>query len=333
MESLVLIIYHLPGFVLGLGIIGGVYWYFGKGLAFRIFGLMVPVLVTAGIIGNILGKYEFSTGGLIALSIPGAVISIGVLGYLYRVTVVSLSANILDLKSSNAQLSATATQSASTAAEQAGIVSEVSATIEEITQTSRTGAGSAQEIVEVTSKAVTQGQQGQSAVVEALSIMDRIGQVAAIVEIVNQLAEQSNLLAVNASIEAAKAGEHGRGFAVVASEVRSLAEQSRNATTEIRAALGLTTDGRRAIEITRDVIEKLMLVLEDASDRSRRIAATAMQQAAGIRQINEATRSLRQSSQDNAASSKQIEQAVKNMEGVSQRIIDFVGGKSRLRKR
>ena len=328
MEDLAIYAEHIPGLILGFGIVGIVYLIFGKGLAFRIFGLMVPVLVVAGIMGNITGRHEFSTGGLIALTIPGTVLSLGVLVYLYRVTVVALRANVVDLKASNAQLLATATQSASTAAEQAGAISQVSTTIEEIAQTSNAGAESAREIVEVTSEAVTQGQQGRSAVAEALSIMDRIGQVATIVDTVNQLAEQSNLLAVNAGIEAAKAGEYGKGFAVVASEVRNLAEQSRDATSEIRAALGLTTDGRRAIQTAQDVIERLMLVLEDASDRSRRIAGTAMQQAAGIRQVNDATLSFTQGSQDIAASSRQIEQAVRNMEGVSQRIVNFIGGRS-----
>ena len=328
MESLAVYAQHVPGLFLGLVIVGGVYLYFGKGLAFRVFGLMVPVLVIAGISGHIIGKYELAMGSMLALTIPGAIISLGSMVYLYRVTVVSLRANVTDLKAGNAQLSSTAAQSAATAAEQAAVVSQVSTTVEEIAHTSRSGANSAQEIVSVTSEAVTQGQQGQSAVTEALSIIDRIGKVSAVVDTVNQLAEQSNLLAVNAGIEAAKAGEQGRGFAVVASEVRNLAEQSRKATAEIREALALTTDGRLAIQTIRDVIEKLMLVLEDASDRSRAIAGAAMQQASGIKQINEATQSLAQSSRDNAAASKQIEQAVQNMEGVSERIVNFVGGKN-----
>jgi methyl-accepting chemotaxis protein len=254
-------------------------------------------------------------------------ITVFALYYLYKVTVVALQSNIVELQSSGAQLSATATQSASTAAEQAGIVAQVSTTVEEISQTSSVGADGAQGVVSVTSEAVKKGQKGQLSIKEALSVMSRIGQVSAIVDVVNQLAEQSNLLAVNAGIEAAKAGDQGRGFAVVATEVRNLAEQSRKATLEIREALRLTDDGRRAIEATSAVIEELMVVLEDASDRSRQIAGAAMQQAAGLKQISEATLSLKQASQDSAAAAKQIEEAVGSLETVGGRMRRFVGEK------
>ena len=329
MEILNDLVFHIPAIVIGLGLVGTVYLIFGKGLAFRIFAIVVPMLIIVGLIGHTYGKYVLSSGNTLLLGIPGAIISISAMFYLYRITIVPLQSNVAELKASSSQLSATAAQSASTAEEQAGIVSQVSTTTEEISQISGTGAASAQEIVSVTSEAVKQGQQGQATVREALSIMTRIGQVSSIVDTVNQLSEQSNLLAVNAGIEAAKAGEYGRGFAVVASEVRNLAEQSRKATMEIRAALGLTEDGRRAIQSTMDVIEGLMLVLEDASDRSRKIAGAAMQQAAGIKQINEATLSLKQAGQDSAASAAQIEQAVRNLEGVSEKIVKFIGGKNK----
>ena len=79
---------------------------------------------------------------------------------------------------------------------------------------------------------------------KAREVIEHVGNIRSgdivgeIVETVNDLSEQSNLLAVNASIEAAKAGEQGRGFAVVASEVRTLAEQSKRATQQIRSILG-----------------------------------------------------------------------------------------------
>ena len=308
-------------------VVGTIYWIFGKGLAFKIFSIVIPNIVLAVLSGNIAGQVEFNVSNMAALALPLITIVFISLIYLYRATVIGLRTNIVELQSSSSQLSATASQSASTAAEQASVVAQVSTTVAEISQTSTVGAESAQEIVSVTSEAVKKGQQGSMSIRDALSVMARIGQVGAIVDTVNQLAEQSNLLAVNAGIEAAKAGEHGRGFAVVATEVRNLAEQSRKATAEIREALQLTDDGRSAIETTSAVIEELVIVLEDASDRSRQIAGAAMQQAAGIKQIKDATVSLNEASQNNAAAAKQIEEAVGNLETIGGRMRGLIGGR------
>jgi methyl-accepting chemotaxis protein len=308
-------------------VLGIIYIVFGKGLAFRIFSLLTPTIGTIGIVGVIAGKITLTAFNMFIVLFPSASLTIIILYYLYRITVVDLRKNALELQANSAQLSATSSQSASTAAEQAGIVSQVSSTIEEMAQTSAAGAKNAQQIVTVTSEAVSQGQEGQASIQEVLSIVTRIGRVNRIVDAVNQLAEQSNLLAVNAGIEAAKAGEQGRGFSVVASEVRNLAERTRRATSEIRDALELTDAGRKALESTHQAVEQLVVVLEDASDRSRQIAAASMQQSAGIKEINEAILSLNQASQDNTSASGQIKQAVHNLETISDRIERFVGGK------
>ena len=307
-------------------VIGIIYRIFGKGLAFRIFGLMMPVAAIVGLAGIMAGQISVTALNMMLVTVPTATILIVGLYYLYQSTVVVLKRNIIELQSASAQLSATASQSSSTASEQASIVSQVSTTIEEIAKTSAAGADSAQNIVSVTSEAMSQGQEGQGAIQNVLAIMTRIGQVNRIVDAVKQLAEQSNILAVNAGIEAAKAGEQGRGFAVVASEVRNLAEQTRQATKEIRDALELTDEGRQALESTSLIIQRLVGVLENASDRSRKIAGASMQQAAGIKQINEAVLSLNQTSQENASSSAQIKQSVDNLENIGSRIKIFVAG-------
>src|SRR5258706_13651649 len=101
-----------------------------------------------------------------------------------------------------------------------------------------------------------------------------IGRIMASVE---DLAAQSNLLAVNAAIEAAKAGEHGKGFGVVAQEVKSLAEQSRQATNQVRTILGdiqkATTAAVMATEQGGEVVE--------AGERQTEAAGEAIQGLAG----------------------------------------------------
>src|SRR5205823_8373543 len=94
---------------------------------------------------------------------------------------------------------------------------------------------------------------------DILALSGRTQQIGEITATVNDLADQSNILALNASIEAAKAGEQGKGFAVVASEVRNLAEQSKQATGQVRAILGdiqqATTGAVLATEQATKVVE------------------------------------------------------------------------------
>ncbi len=261
----------------------------------------------------------------------------------------NLRSGAAQLSTSSSQIGATASELASTAAEQSASIAQISTTVEEIKQMSQAAATAARDVAEASDKAATQGRVGRerldSAVItmqainervsgiagQILQLADQTSQIGTIVESVNDLAEQSNLLAVNASIEAAKAGEHGRGFAVVAAEVRSLAEQSKRATRQIRSILvdiqkatqsavmateegtKRADDGRRAIEALRDVVDTLAGTLEDTSGKGRQIAGAAIQQAAGISEISAAMNGISKAGQDNAKGVRQLDQAVRDL--------------------
>lgn len=263
-----------------------------------------------------------------------------------REIVVGLRDGVRSITASSAQLSATAKEYADMLSQQATSVAEVTATVEEIKQTSQAAAMGARDVAQGADAAMESGRRGRNAAADAVTTMQSVGervcgiatqilklseqttQIGMIVETVNELAEQSNLLAVNASIEAAKAGDHGRGFAVVASEVRSLAEQSKRATQQIRGILAdiqkathgavmateegtkRTEDGQRAIEGVRGVIEELAAVLEQSSTRARQIAGAASQQAAGVTQISTAMAGIAKAQRDSANGVKQLEAAV-----------------------
>jgi methyl-accepting chemotaxis protein len=166
-----------------------------------------------------------------------------------------------------------------------------------------------------------------------------IGQIIATVE---DLAAQSNLLAVNAAIEAAKAGEHGKGFGVVAQEVKSLAEQSRQATDRVRTILGdiqkattaavmATEQGSKAVEggsrqteLAGESIQALAGSVAEAAQAATQIAASSQQQLIGMDQVAAAMESIKQASTQNVASAKQLETAARGLNDVGQQLRHLV---------
>jgi len=262
----------------------------------------------------------------------------------------SLREGVSKLAASTAQIGVTAKEYTETSTAQATAVAEVSTTVEEIKQTSEVAAAGAREVAQAADEAAKNGITGRERLNDAVGVMqtiyqrvsgiaeqilklsDQTSQIGTIVDAVSDLAEQSNLLAVNASIEAAKAGEQGRGFSVVASEVRSLADQSKRATQQIRGILAQiqkatqsavmateegakrSEDGRHAVEAVREVMEGLATVLGESSAKSRQIAGASAQQASGIAQIAAALAGISKATRDNAAGVRQLEAAVVDLE-------------------
>jgi methyl-accepting chemotaxis protein len=155
--------------------------------------------------------------------------------------------------------------------------------------------------------------------------------VGEIVASVTQIAEQSNLLALNAAIEAAAAGEHGRSFAVVASEMKNLAEQSKQATVQVRSILGeiqkgintsvmLTEEavkrvesGRQQADVAEHTIQEMAQNIVQSIQAFQQIVAATNQQQIGFDQVTRAVQNIRDASEQTAISTRQLEQAAGNM--------------------
>jgi methyl-accepting chemotaxis protein len=155
---------------------------------------------------------------------------------------------------------------------------------------------------------------------------------------VTDIADQSNLLAVNAAIEAAKAGEQGRGFAVVAQEIRSLADQSKKATIQIKEILN---EIQKSVNLSVDVTEKgsstvaegILLVtksgnvigalaehVEAAVQISVQISSSSQQQMAGMEQVVPAMENIKQASEQNVAGIRQAQGAATDLNLLGQKI-------------
>lgn len=244
------------------------------------------------------------------------------------------------------------TQVVSSATETAASVTEAAATVEQVKQTSQLSNQRAVDVATIAERAVQVSQTGEQSVQEAIEGMslvrdqmqsiaesvlklgDQSRAIGEIISAVSELAEQSNLLAINAAIEAAKAGEHGKGFAVVAQEVKGLAEQSKQATAQVRTmleqiqraanvAVMVTEQGTKSAESgvkqsieAGESIRALANSIAEAAQAVGQISASSQQQLIGMDQVATAMQDIKEGSQENVASMREIESSVQNLSEV-----------------
>jgi len=255
----------------------------------------------------------------------------------------------MNLTSATTEIMASTSEQAATAAQQAAAVSQTSATIIEARQTAEQAADRARLVSEMAEQSLEVSNQGLARVQAStagmvaikeqvstiaetiLSLSEQTQQISAIIATVNDIADQSNLLALNAAMEAARAGEAGRGFAVVAGEVRSLAEQSRQATRQVREILGeiqkaantavmVTEEGAKRAEegvglaeSTGDVITTIRQHTQKVAQAAQQIAASTNQQLAGMDQIAAAMENINQATVQTEMSTRQVEGTAQNL--------------------
>jgi methyl-accepting chemotaxis protein len=266
-----------------------------------------------------------------------------------------LSTSASEISTSTSELAASATQTAAA-------VNDTTTTVEEVRQTAQMSSEKARAVSESAQRVSSISAEGRRATEDAASGMARIQQqmeliaesmvrlseqsqaVGQIVATVDDLTGQSKLLAVNASIEAAKAGEHGKGFAVVAQEVRSLAEQSRQATAQVRNILGdiqqatsaavlATEQGSRAVadgalqsRQAGQSIHALAGSVNEASQAAVQIAASSQQQLVGVDQVATAMESVKLASNQNVDSARQMEAAARGIKLLGEKLKQLAAG-------
>lgn len=281
-------------------------------------------------------------------------------GYLTRTLTGQIAGAVRNVETSSTELQTTATQQATGARESATSLTEITTTISELLATSRQIAESAQHVAHMAEQTATAARGGDTSVARANDLLGNIRrqvdlivghmlelgkksqQIGAVVDIVGELAEQTNILAINATIEAAGAGEAGRRFAVVADEIRKLADRVAGSTKEIRSLIEdvrsavnttvMTTEtGSKSVdagakqftEVTATFKQITGLVV-NTMEAGREIELSTKQQSTAVEQVNLAIANVAQVAREAETSSAQTLQAVSQLTLISGGLLKLV---------
>jgi len=250
---------------------------------------------------------------------------------------------------------------ATSAAEQAAAVSETASTVEEMEKAGKSVGENARQIVDAAEKTTEASIRGRKAVdttsdiilkikedsqessAKSKTLLANVEEIGNIIASVNAIAEQSKILAVNASIEAAKAGEYGAGFAVVAQEVKDLAQQSKEATEQITKTLtgirhaieGMvgtaaiaerrTDEGVKMVANAGAIVNDLSEAIRENSDFANGIFSAVTQQTLGLTQIATAIEQINSSAMENQSISRKMEQSTRHMSESLEHLSQLVG--------
>ncbi|HET6412602.1 MAG TPA: methyl-accepting chemotaxis protein [Anaeromyxobacter sp.] len=238
----------------------------------------------------------------------------------------------LQLSTSSAEVLAAATQNESSTSAQASAIHETTATMEELKGASHQIAENAQMVASIAEQTLVAARQGEGAIKSFMTSMEsvkenavevddaiaklskRVERIGTVVEVIDEIADRSDLLALNAALEGAKAGEAGRGFSIVAAEMRRLAENVLESTKEIK---NLITEIREATHAAKE-----------ASDGNKKMAAEgeklgghAMQSVSGIltgiQETSDAARVIHLATQQQRTATEQVVQSMSEIEEVT----------------
>jgi len=301
---------------------------------------------------------------IIGVSALALLIAAGLAFFLTRGLTRQIGGAVQHLQSSTAELQSAASQQATGSKEQASATSEVSTTLKELVATARQIGESAQHVVrlaEATRVAAKGGDQtgilAQEAVATTKRQVDLIvnhmlelgkksQQIGNVLEIVNELAEQTNILSINATIEAAGAGEAGKRFASVADEIRKLADRTAGSTKEIRALIdeiraGVNTTvmatetgskaadagAKQLIDVT-GAFAKIGETILPTTQAAREIELSTKQQATAVEQVNVAVASVAQAARETETSTTQTLQAASQLAVLAKELTQLIGAQA-----
>lgn len=308
-----------------------------------------------------------STSGetVIILGTMISLIFVIVAGFYLTITLSrQITSAVQHIQSSSAELQAAASQQLSGAKEYSVAMSEITTTISELVATSRQIAESAQRVTSVAEKTDAAAHAGegtvQSATDSIMSIRQQVDlivdhmlelgkksqQIGSILDIVSELAEQTNILSINATIEAAGAGESGKRFAVVADEIRKLADRVAGATKDIRVLIDdvrtavnttimATETGSKAVDAgssqflsVASAFTEIASLVTTTTEIAREIELSTKQQSTGVAQVNLVITDAAQASKENEISTSEVLKTASALADLSKSLLRLVQSKA-----
>ena len=285
--------------------------------------------------------------------------------YIARALTSHVGAAVRRIQSSSSELQTAANQQATSSKEQATSMTEITTTISELLATAKQIAESARRVTTIAESTATSARTGDQLVQRTsdsiLAIQRQVDvivshmldlgrksqQIGGILELINELAEQTNILAINATIEAAGAGEAGRRFGVVAEEIRRLADRVGGSTKEIRQLIEdirsavnktvmATEGGNKAVDAgVRQFAEvasafgQIASMVTTTTEAAREIELSTKQQSTAVEQVNVAVASVAQVSKETEASSTQTLQTAVELASLSRELLKVIQSDAR----